>query len=215
MAKITHRDPSTLSRFERGLSAPRDLDAVVAAYQGLEGSDERAIARAAHAERKVRRWPPVYVALVAAVALVALATHAQDEQQPLALEASAAASRAPSRASEASRHAAVERLERVDRAGARRALRRRPRRVRGSRRAAHDSVRRRGRDRRVAAGSSVADRPAALRGCAGRGALRVALVEVYPAAALVAWGFDVRGYKAPAATDRRRTILDGLTAAAG
>src|SRR3954471_21964365 len=31
MAKITHRDPSTLSRFERGLSAPRDLDAVVAA----------------------------------------------------------------------------------------------------------------------------------------------------------------------------------------
>src|SRR3954468_10205698 len=80
MAKITHRDPSTLSRFERGLSAPRDLDAVVAAYQGLEGTDERAIARAAHAEREVRRWPPVYVALVAVVALVALATHAQDER---------------------------------------------------------------------------------------------------------------------------------------
>src|SRR4051794_13141864 len=80
MAKITHRDPSTLPGFERGLSAPRDLDAVVAAYQGLEGTDERAIARAAHAERKVRRWPPVYVALVAVVALVALATHAQDER---------------------------------------------------------------------------------------------------------------------------------------
>jgi Protein of unknown function (DUF429) len=41
------------------------------------------------------------------------------------------------------------------------------------------------------------------------------VVEVYPAAALVGWGFDVRGYKAPAANDRRRTILDGLTTAAG
>jgi hypothetical protein len=35
MAARTHRDASSLSRFERGQSVPRDLDALVAAYRTL------------------------------------------------------------------------------------------------------------------------------------------------------------------------------------
>jgi transcriptional regulator with XRE-family HTH domain len=35
MAARTHRDPSTLSRFERGLTLPKDLHALVSAYEEL------------------------------------------------------------------------------------------------------------------------------------------------------------------------------------
>jgi hypothetical protein len=39
-----------------------------------------------------------------------------------------------------------------------------------------------------------------------------AAVEVYPAAALAAWGLDSRGYKKPEAVDQRRALARALTA---
>lgn len=41
------------------------------------------------------------------------------------------------------------------------------------------------------------------------------VVEVYPAAALVAWGFHVAGYKTKSATDMRNALLDSIVAVCG
>src|SRR3954452_5607961 len=49
-------------------------------YQKLESTDERAIARAAQGERKVREWPLAYLAVTSLAAVASLGTHAHDQQ---------------------------------------------------------------------------------------------------------------------------------------
>jgi transcriptional regulator with XRE-family HTH domain len=68
MADRTHRDASSLSRFERGQSVPRDLESLVAAYRAL---DTPVIAQQ---DRKPRRGPIaiLFVSLVLAAGAATL-----------------------------------------------------------------------------------------------------------------------------------------------
>jgi transcriptional regulator with XRE-family HTH domain len=59
MALLTHRDTSTLSRFERGHTNPRDTDALVKAYQNLAPIAQ---VRPQRSDRP-RIWPLAYAVL--------------------------------------------------------------------------------------------------------------------------------------------------------
>jgi hypothetical protein len=59
MATLTHRDTSTLSRFERGHTNPRDSDSLVTAYRALAPQVQR---RPQRSDRP-RIWPLLYLAV--------------------------------------------------------------------------------------------------------------------------------------------------------
>lgn len=59
MAELTNRDTSTLSRFERGHTKPRDVDDLVRAYRRVAGP---AMQQRPQRSDRPRMWPLVYLA---------------------------------------------------------------------------------------------------------------------------------------------------------
>lgn len=78
MAKIVHRDPSSLSRFETGKTAPRGIEQLVRAYTELPGPRPEPREQT-QGIPPVRKWPLVFLGL----SMVGLLTFIAIGQGPL------------------------------------------------------------------------------------------------------------------------------------